>query len=316
MRGYGKVILFGEHAVVYGYPALAAGLSQGIACHVTDERLPCFTLDVPQWKLVLPPDDPSPLGEALRIILRGLPPKEDGRRLIITPEVPSRAGLGSSAALIVSIIRALLDWHNLHWPLEKINELAFQAECAFHGTPSGLDNTVATFGGLCYLSDRDRYPCPFSPTRTFLLKKFTAALLPGLPEAVSFVIINTKKDRETKALVAKVRALIEQKPEYYHGLMAKIGAFAAQGYSCLQQKNYQKFGEMMNRNHQYLRELGVSSPELERLVEVTLASGALGAKLTGAGGGGCLLAFGPGKETDIVHACHQAGFETFIAEIH
>lgn len=314
MQGYGKIILFGEHAVVYGYPALAAGISRGIRCRVADPATSTFALGVPAWGVDIDTSHDSPLAEALRSIVRGLPAVAGACRLEVTPEIPSRAGLGSSAALAVAIIRCLLDWQRQAWPADRINELAMQAEAAFHGTPSGIDNTVATFGGICFLSDASRFPCPLPSVRHIQLKKVQGEFLPGLPEAVPLVVVNTRKERETKNLVTHVRQLVTREPARYHDIMARIGELPAQGYQALQQKKYGLFAELLDRNHSGLCQLEVSCQELEQAADCARRGGAWGCKLTGAGGGGCLIAYGPQPE-QIAAACRQAGYETFVAEI-
>jgi mevalonate kinase len=314
MHGYGKIILFGEHAVVYGYPALAAGISQGIRCHVAAEHTDFFEVSVPEWRVSLDTRHDSPLAEALRIIVSALPATPHACRLEVTPEIPSRAGLGSSAALVVAIIKTLLAWQHTSWPPDQINELALQAEGSFHGTPSGIDNTVATFGGICFLSDAARFPCPLPSVRRFQLKRLQGEFLPGLPEVVRLVVVNTCKERETKNLVTRVREMIMQNPDRYHGIMAQIGDFAVSGYRLLQEKNYADFATLLNRNQECLRLLEVSCSELDRAAECARQAGAWGAKLTGAGGGGCLIAYGPQPE-QLAQACRESGYETFIAEI-
>ena len=315
MHGYGKIILFGEHAVVYGYPALAAGISRGIRCEIQNDHTDSTTLVIPQWNIGVDQTQNSNLAEALRTIVKGLPPVSYGCQLLAHPEIPSRAGLGSSAALAVATIRALLAWQKLDWPAERINQLAFQAETCFHGTPSGIDNTLATFGGFCYLSDSTRFPCPLPAFTQLPLNKLTAQLLPGLTAPVPIVVANTNKERETKALVAKVRLLLQQDGPHYSQIMEQIGQFAVEGYQALQHGEYARFGKLMDRNHEYLQTLGVSCPELDRAANIAHQAGALGAKLTGAGGGGCLIALGNGRQAQIVAALQQARFEAFVVEI-
>lgn len=233
----------------------------------------------------------------------------------MTPEIPCKAGLGSSAAMAVAIIKTLVKYKNLDWPLEKINALALESECVFHGTPSGIDNTVATYGGICYLADPQRFSLPLCAVKNLNLKKLTASFLPSLAEPVSFVIINTRKERETKRLVDHVREEKLKNPEQMEGIFSEIGTFAWKGYDCLVHKKYEELGKLMQRNHELLRSLGVSSPELEKASSCAYQKGALGTKLTGAGGGGCLIAFGPGKEKDILSECEKHGFTGFIAQI-
>lgn len=314
MRGFGKIILFGEHAVVYGYPALAAGLTKGIYGEIFDTKEQEFSVAIPLWNLKIQEKEDSQLGKALRIITEKIPGQERCH-LHLTPEIPYKAGLGSSAAMAVAIIKKLVEWKKLDWPLEKINDLAFESECVFHGTPSGIDNTVATYGGFCYLYDSSRFSPPAATIRQLQLKKLTASFLPSLPHAISFVVINTRKERETKKLVDHVREIRLKNPESMDKILSEIGTFAWEGYLCLVNQKYEVFGKLMQRNHELLSSMGISSPELEKAASLAYKKGALGAKLTGAGGGGCLIAFAPGKEDEILKECEKHGFPGFVAEI-
>ncbi len=314
MRGFGKIILFGEHAVVYGFPSLAAGLTKGIYGEVKEKQGEECSLSVPLWGLEVRESEESQLGKALRTITKSIPLSRHCHIHLI-PEIPCKAGLGSSAAMAVAIIKTLVEWKKLDWPLEKINELALESECVFHGTPSGIDNTVATYGGLCYLSDAQRFSPPACATKHLKLKKLTASFLPSLPHAFSFVIINTRKERETKKLVDHVREEKLKNPEQMESLFSEIGTFAWEGYTCMLEQQNEKLGRLMQRNHELLFSLGISSPELEKAASCAYKAGALGAKLTGAGGGGCLIAFAPGKEDAILLESEKQGFTGFIAQI-
>jgi mevalonate kinase len=294
-------------------------MNAGMRCetspqHKAKEAQERFSLCIPSWKLEVEENEDTPLAQAFRVIL-GSFSRSHPCRLLLTAEIPSRAGLGSSAATVVAIIHALLQWYGLTWSLEQINELALQAECAFHGTPSGIDNTVAVYGGLCYLCDTSRFRFPIPDCRSISLKKVGVALLPPLPKAVSLVIINTRRERETRVLVAGVRQLLTKDKNFYEEILQKIGKLATPGYDCLQQGKYKKFGELLNLNHQYLQALGVSCHELDLATRCALEAGAMGAKLTGAGGGGCLIAFGPGREQEIMDSCQRKGFEAFVTTI-
>ena len=295
--GYGKVILFGEHAVVYGYPALAAGLKVGINCKVVSEDEK-FSISIPDWNLEIDEKTESPLGCAFRIILSKISGIKQCR-MEIKPDIPSRAGLGSSAATIVSIIRSLIEWHNLNWTNQQINELALEAETSFHGTPSGIDNTVSTYGGLCFLCDSNRFELPQGKLR-IQLKKVAAVLLPQVLEPIRIIVINTKRQRETKNLIEHVKQKLSEDEAKYLSYFDKIGSFSVKGYDLLRKKDHNNFGKLMLENHYMLQNLGVSCKELDMAFELVMKEGAIGAKLTGAGGGGCLIALSPGNESKII----------------
>lgn len=286
-----------------------------MTCEVGDGRCPEFRVSIPQWQIEIGRGDSAPIAEAFGIILDALPGTDGGCRLRLTLEIPTGAGLGSSAAISVAMIRALLDWHGLEWPLAQVNELAFKAECTFHGTPSGIDNTVATFGGFCYLADEGRFPCPFEHSHRLSLNKCTASLLREKTEPLSLVVIDTRRPRQTKTMVENVRRLRDDSPHVFASTMSQIGELSLAGYRHLVRREYRELGAVMTANHECLKTLGVSCPELDAMVSDALASGALGAKLTGAGGGGCLIVLAPGDEREIVRRAIARGFSTFVTTV-
>ena len=316
LRGYGKIILFGEHAVVYGYPALAAALSTGIIANAIQPAQE-LTLVVPQWQMQITAGHSSSLGQALAIIATQMQSGDLATNcaITLTAEIPSEAGLGSSAACAVAIIKAILHWNDRAWEPAAINALAFAAEKVFHGTPSGIDNTIASYGGMCYLGDAKRFPFPAYSQVTLDLPQLRAALLPPLAEPVSVVVVNTKVPRQTRVLVARVRELLATRPTHARQILEEIAPLALEGYQLLCQRNYQRLGELMDCNHHCLQQLEVSCPKLDLAVACAKDAGALGAKLTGAGGGGCLLALAPGREPQIIAACRRHHFEAFVAQI-
>lgn len=315
MRAYGKIILFGEHVVVYGYPALAAALSTGIVCHIEPTAQSKFTLSLPQIHVQASREDEGAFGQILRLLEEQIPHPHHYGQLVIHSEIPFKAGLGSSAALAVAMIRALLEWHGISWPLQKVNEMAYCVEKIFHGTPSGIDNTVATYGGLCLVADPSKYQMPEYISEKIVLSKFVAGRLPLLPQPIPIIVVNTQQERETKKLVEHVREVYQQNPHYYEPIFAAIGDFATRGYQMFMENRYQELGNMMDINHHHLQTMQVSSPALDQAWQDAKAAGACGAKLTGAGGGGCLIALAPGEEKRIMQQLEKKGWQCFVAEI-
>lgn len=313
MRGYGKIILFGEHSVVYGYPALAAATHLGIKSQVKQES-DTFCLEVPTWNLKIESGTETPIQEALLFVENKL--AKEKYTISALPEIPSGAGLGSSAALSVSLIRTILDFQKESMENAEINELALEMEKIFHGTPSGIDNTVATYGGLCYVYDPKNFTCPLPkhPEEIPLGEK-RGARIKSLGKKISFVIVDTKKERTTKELVAKVRSLYNQNPEQTKKVMDELGSFATSGYQMLINEEHNKFGTTMCQAHRLLRQLQVSCSELDTVYDIAMQNGALGAKLTGAGGGGCMIVFAPTEETNMQKTFQQKGWSSFIADI-
>jgi mevalonate kinase len=290
--GHGKVILVGEHAVVHGHAALAAGISTGIAAEARAGR-DVARLRVPAWNLAVSAGDGTPVGRALEAIIRRLEvPALDFQA---DARIPPRAGLGSSAALATAIARAAAAAGGRSDP-DVLDAAVAAAEEVFHGTPSGIDAAAAR-SGLCGRFTRASgwRPVP-------VLQKITLCVgLSGRP-------------RDTAAQVAAVRRLRERLPAAGE-VLALLGRLSDDAAGALAQGDVDGLGRIMDAAHGLLAALRLSSPELEALVHTARAAGAIGAKLTGAGGGGAVIALAPGHEQDVLARFRAAGFEGFVAEV-
>ena len=269
----GKVILFGEHSVVYGQPALAAGLPRGLelsAKESADANAPS-RLRIPEWEIDLPlqADEDHPVAKAARAVLQHCEAPISGWEIDGRAHLPARAGLGSSATLGVAMARLGL---GAEAPVEAVVEAAIEGEKIFHGTPSGLDCEIAARGGL------------ISFTRGGGAKDIS------IPTPLSLVIAPSKIPRSTAEQVANVKALFERRPKLIGSLMDTLGALVGEVCEQLESGDQAGIGESMNIAHELLSALGVSIPKLDNLCACARGAGALGAKLTGAGGGGCILA--------------------------
>lgn len=276
----GKVILFGEHAVVYNRPAIAVPVTQAQArATVTADlrgSLGRVWIDAPAIKLSaslesLSPDHPfNVLFHALRAKLgvTTLP----AMRLRIASSLPVAAGMGSGAAVSVAILRAVSAF--LGQPLEDtlVCELAFQTEKAYHSTPSGIDNTVITYARPVFF--RRGQPLEFLQ----VVQPFT------------LIIAQSGIASSTASVVNRVRRAWEQETERYEMLFDRIGAITNLARQHIVLGQPAALGQLMNENHSLLCELGVSCPELDHLVQTAQQAGVLGAKLSGAGGGGNMIA--------------------------
>jgi mevalonate kinase len=291
----GKVILFGEHAVVYGQPALAVPVMQVKATadlvtdYETDKRIktdflgedwagrvrivaPDIGLDSPLSQL-LSEQTTHPLAAAMMgtlkaVGLAALPPLT----VRVTSTIPVASGLGSGAAVSVALIRALAD--ALDEPLsdEQINDIAFEVEKLYHGTPSGIDNTVITHAKPVY----------------FVKSQPIETLRVGVPFTV--VIGDTGVAASTKESVGDVRKLWEADRLRMERLFAAVGSIVRTARQAIEGGHPEWLGPLMDENHALMREMSVSSVELERLTEAARRSGALGAKLSGGGRGGNMIA--------------------------
>ncbi|BBM84039.1 mevalonate kinase [Candidatus Uabimicrobium amorphum] len=312
MRGYGKIILFGEHSVVYGYPALATSLDVGVLCKIEPHNK--YQLNVPCLSLVMNDNDSEHvLGKVFNKILSYFPQKKQACRIDLFPEIPLGAGLGSSAATSVSIIRGLLKHHNLVWDNNQVNDVAFAAETIFHGTPSGIDNTIATFGGMCYLRNAQEFPAPRQSIGEIPLKKLTISQLPVLSKPLQLMIVNTKRERRTKDLVDKVREFRNKNQVECDKTMQKMGSFAAIALDAFEREDFSTIGHLFDENQCCLQKIGVSCSEIDFVCDEARRHGALGAKLTGAGGGGCVIVLVEKQQPQLQEILEQRGFEVFYA---
>lgn len=294
----GKAILFGEHAVVYGRPAIAVPVHQVQAkVYVSADPRAAenqITLDAPNIGLCGPLTELE-ASHPLRILITGLQrtlgvSALPAMRLRITSTIPIAAGLGSGAAVSVAVLRAVSTFLGRPLPEEKVSELAYQAEQIYHGTPSGIDNTVIAFARPIYF-ERGR---PFIPLK--------------VAEPFTLVIADSGQPASTARMVAGVRERWQQNPHPIEALFDAIGAIARNARLVLETGPVAELGPLMNANHEALVQLGVSCPSLERLVQAAQQAGALGAKLSGGGGGGNMLALAPTETaTQIAEALQQAG---------
>jgi hydroxymethylglutaryl-CoA reductase len=202
-------------------------------------------------------------------------------------------GLGSSAALAVAVIRAFDNFLQRKMTDVEIDRLAFECERLAHGTPSGIDNNIATYGEPVLYSKGSR-------SRTKPIRLVEA---PPLVVAASGVRGNTKHQ------VAGVRFRYERARELYETIFDEMDEISVAGSVALRECDYEQLGSLMNVCQGFLNAIEVSTPELEKMIDVARKNGAIGAKLTGAGGGGSIVALCPGKEKNVAHALQDAGYQ-------
>ncbi|MFV8754504.1 mevalonate kinase [Nannocystaceae bacterium ST9] len=269
----GKVILLGEHSVVYGHPALAAGLARGLALHATplERRGDPIELSIPAWDLDLRLDAASehPVARACLEVLAHCDGPVTGWRIAGESRIPARAGLGSSAALCVALARLAL---GPDAELEHVVEASLAGERVFHGNPSGIDSEVAARGGVL-IFQRERGGGRIEPV--------------ALAQPLALVILPTGVARQTADLVGRVRQRRDRLPTIIDPVLEGLAALVRRGRQALEQGELDTLAELASVAHSLLGGLGVGHPELDRLCAAALRHGALAAKLTGAGGGGC-----------------------------
>ncbi len=288
----GKVILCGEHAVVYQKPAIAIPVFEGSTkCSIVakptaphDETMiiaPNIALKCHLRCLV----ETHPIRTAIYLVLEKLnldhlPVCE----IRIQSTLPTAAGLGSSASTSVALIRALSAFLGYSILDEEVNQLAFEIEKIHHGTPSGIDNTVITY----------------EKTLFFIKGKSTEFLLPG--KQLTLVIADTGIKGSTSKAVSDVRQGLITQPELFETIINRIGDLVFASKELFINGDFQLLGKNLTENHALLREIGVSCDKLDRLVECALESGALGAKLSGGGQGGNMIALVESHDAEAVAA--------------
>lgn len=273
----GKIILFGEHAVVYGRPALAVPLSQiraratvvarakdGIVIHARDLGRDIVVND-------------ALVEDALAAITRLTLEKHGAAEnldITVESDIPLASGLGSGAAISTAIVRALSTYFEKVLAPAEISALVYETEKMYHGTPSGIDNTVIAYEQAVRFRRGTPLPeiTPFQIARPFTL-----------------VIANTGIASPTKITVGDVRRGWEQEPARYEKIFDNIAAIVEQAQEALARGENEMLGELMTLNQRELVALGVSSREIENLLEAGLRAGAGGGKLSGGGRGGNVI---------------------------
>lgn len=293
-----KVILLGEHAVVYGQPAIAIPVSSlRASVSVTfdsqgKETLRIFSDDASVSGMTVPSVDgvEDALVTAVRLATERLEIELSGATITIHSDIPVASGLGSGAAVTTAIIRALAEVVSKKLPEDEINAMVYEVERIFHGTPSGIDNTVIVY----------ERPIFFVRNHPF------EQIQPRQP--LHILIGDTGIRASTKHAVTDVRHLLETQPEQFQPIVAAIGGLVWQARNCIEHGQIDQLGNLMMRNHELLQSLTVSSPELDRLVRAALDAGALGAKLSGGGRGGNMIALvTPATRSSVEASLRQAG---------
>ena len=299
--GFGKIILLGEHAVVHGRHAIGCPVPLTIRAIVEDGDRGVELL-IPRWgveyQLAKPPEQRRSFEQAAGAILDKLGLARRTMRIEVFPDVPRGMGLGGSAALAVAIVRAL----DLHFHLglsdAEVNELAYLSEQNAHGQPSGIDNTLATYG------------------KPLVFRRGTPPLVEPLniPQPLSIVVGMTQTEGLTARTVANVAEARLRNPRLYEKIFDDIDGLVLQAVSAIQDNDVDTLGDLMNINQGLLNALQVSTPELERLINVARDAGAAGAKLTGGGGGGAMIALcsNAGTTADVQQAIERQGFRTLL----
>ena len=306
-KGYGKTILFGEHFVIYGFSAIASALGSSTTANVkiiegkgwiVNDQRP----ETPGYKI----KKFDEAQQSIKNVLEYLKIDTDSQKLEITfaGDLIAASGVGASAAQCTSLARALNDSFNLNLDDEKINEAAYEGEKAYHGTPSGIDNTASTYGGLIWF------------VKNLSGGKNTMDLLQS-PIKMPLIIVNSGITASTAEVVADVRRLKDENPNKFEKIFKEYKEIADKAKMALLEGNIISIGNLMNQNHKLLQEITVSGEINDKLVQIALKNGAIGAKMTGTGRGGLVIALAENKEIQekIAKAIEKEGYDAWKTKI-
>jgi len=305
VRAPAKSILVGEHAVVYNRPAIAFPINQlqaktTITAKVigNPDEIEFHAPDINFHEKFsdLPKDHPYKI--AVSII------KKEARidhypscSVQINSKIPIASGMGSSAAIAVAIIKGLSQFIGLSLSKQRLADLAYQLELHYHGTPSGIDNTVIAFN----------QPILFNKEKGF------HAIFPK--SDLTILIANSGIQGNTKEAVLEVRAKWKIEQKKYEAIFDRIGQLVLNAEIAINTGDAINLGKIMSENHQLLTEIGVSIPQLDTMVEIALSSGAFGAKLSGGGLGGNMIALAPPELIEkVAENLRKAGIQQIFFE--
>jgi len=295
--GFGKAILFNEHFVVYGIPSIVSAIGNYTVAHVEPYTQPGINLNdnrkaTPRYK----EDKIDQQQDSIQRILNkmNIDTNKEGLTITLEGNLYCASGIGASAASCVAIARALNEYYNMNLNDDEINDIAYEGEKGYHGNPSGVDNTASTYGGLIWFQKGEK------------IDRI------NIPNPIEIVIGNTGKVANTKAAVAGVKERKEQNPERYQEIFNRAENITYLAKQALEEEDHKEVGKLMNENHKLLQQIEVSSRELDFLVNIAKENGAIGAKLTGGGLGGNMLALTPSRtlQEQVATAIEKEGFHT------
>ncbi|MCK4718068.1 MAG: mevalonate kinase [Thermoplasmata archaeon] len=301
--GFGKVILFGEHFVVHGNHSIVSAIHNKTTAMVEDGTRPGVEMvdDRPasegykEAKLEHQKKSVQYVLEAMNIDLSA------PLKITLGGDLFCASGVGASAASCTAIARALADHFHRDLSTEEINQLAWEGERGYHGSPSGVDNTASTYGGLLWFL-RAEGGIEYEQI--------------DIERPLLIVMGNSGSTANTKAAVAKVKKLKESDPGTYKAIADKAEEAAHKGKTAIGSYDLEALGLLMDENHALLQEVGVSNQMLDRMVEVARENGAIGAKLTGGGLGGYMVALVRDQEAQrrVANALKPLGDKVTVLE--
>ncbi|MCU0653415.1 MAG: mevalonate kinase [Candidatus Pacebacteria bacterium] len=296
----GKLMLMGEHAVVYGRPCLVTALGQRITATAQRQKEPFFELDAPEVGISGYKKEISRLAvgeiaketrfaETAAANFFAQYPAESGVKLKITSEIPSNVGLGSSSAVVVCVIKALCEIFGPKLSERQIFDLAYKTILDVQGKGSGFDAATAIWGGTLYFVTGGK-------------------TIERVSDSLPLVVGWSGSKGDTAALIRRVADKAKEYPAIIDDIFDQIEKLVESGRTALVEKDWETLGSLMNFNQGCLVSLGVSTDKLTDMVNAAVNAGAWGAKLSGAGGGDCMIALAPeGKKEAIAAAIEKVG---------
>ena len=293
----GKIILFGEHGVVYGKPCLSAAISLKVA--VSIEKSDSTKINEEQ----INEKKHAYISKAIEKVWKG------GNISILTfSQIPSASGLGSSAALTTACIASLLSMSG-NFSIQEVAKKSFEVEYEVQKMASPNDTSVCAHGGVIYVSFKKEENFLWEIKREGRKWYIHSVNAPKM----NFVVGYTGTKSKTSFLIKKVEKFVRQS-SFAKELMEEIEGIVIEGKKALERNDYVKLGELMDKNHKILHTIGASSKEIEKMIDAAKRGGAYGAKLTGAGGGGSIIAIGD-KLEKIVENIEKRGGTAFLVSI-
>ncbi|GAC1358526.1 MAG: mevalonate kinase [Polyangiales bacterium] len=292
---HAKVILFGEHAVVHGRLAIAIALDRGARASARRIGGPS-TLLLRPWGRAVTVGDDDDVGLAWSALLEAAH-VDGGVAAEVDVEVPGGAGLGCSAAIGVALARAVAEAVGARGDDDAVTTSATAWERVFHGNPSGVDVAAAVRGGV------------------LSFRKGSAPSTIAFPDAIELVVASTGEPCSTRAMVEQVARQLARRPQVVERTFDGIDNLARKSIAAIEAGLWYEVGRLMDLNHALLASMMVSTEALERACNLARAAGAMGAKLTGGGGGGCAIALAPGCTEQVLEAWRGAGIDGFVARV-
>ncbi len=297
----GKIILVGEHAVVYGQPAIAVPVWELVATATITDGAPghgctlvARDLDLTLRLATAAADEPLALVTRLTLETLGVDPDPDWQ-IELTSQLPIASGLGSGAALSSALVKAIYAHVGHVVTPTQVSSLVYASEQLYHGTPSGIDNTVIAYG-LPLWFIKGATPLAFTPGGSFTI-----------------AIADSGIRAPTKETVGDVRQGWQRAPQQYEQWFAEIGEVVSAARQAIATGDQKQLGALFNHNQQLLEQLGVSSTPLAKLIAAARTAGAVGAKLSGGGRGGNVIALAtPQTIAAVCAALYAAGAQQVI----